>query len=57
MDRSKARATSVVPDRVLIHAVRWVPAMMLGGFGAIAWAVFGQASAGWWLVRDGDAST
>ena len=36
-------------DRLLIQAVRWVPALMLAGVIAIGWAVFGGASSGWLL--------
>jgi hypothetical protein len=39
-----------VPDRLLIQAVRWIPALMLAAIGAVAWAVFGGALLGWLLA-------
>jgi hypothetical protein len=36
-----------IPDRLLIQAVRWIPALMLGAIGALAWAAFGGATIGW----------
>jgi hypothetical protein len=38
-----------IPDRLLIQAVRWIPALMLGAIGAFVWAAFGAAPIGWLL--------
>jgi hypothetical protein len=39
-----------VHDRLLIQAVRWIPALMLGAIGALLWAAFGGARLGWVLA-------
>lgn len=39
-----------VPDRLLIQAVRWIPALMLAVIGSIGWAVVGAAPGGWLLA-------
>ena len=39
-----------LPDRLLIQAVRWIPALMLAAIGSIGWAVFGAAPVGWLLA-------
>ena len=39
-----------VPDRFLIQAVRWIPALMLAAIGALLWAAFGGATLGWVLA-------
>jgi hypothetical protein len=39
-----------VPDRLLIQAVRWIPALMLAAIGALLWAAFGGATLGWVLA-------
>ena len=39
-----------VTDRLLIQAVRWIPALMLAAIGSVAWAVFGSAPVGWLLA-------
>jgi hypothetical protein len=38
-----------IPDRLLIQAVRWIPALMLAAIGALLWAAFGGATVGWVL--------
>jgi hypothetical protein len=38
-----------LPDRLLIQAVRWIPAFMLAAIGALLWAAFGAAPLGWLL--------
>ena len=39
-----------VPDRLLIQAVRWIPALMLAAIGLVALAIFGGAPIGWLLA-------
>ena len=39
-----------VPDRLLIQAVRLIPAFMLAAVGSIGWAIFGAAPVGWVLA-------
>ena len=39
-----------VSDRLLIQAVRWIPALMLAAIGAVVWAAFGGAPIGWLLA-------
>jgi hypothetical protein len=39
-----------VPDRLLIQAVRWIPALMLAAIGSLVWAAFGAAPVGWVLA-------
>jgi hypothetical protein len=38
-----------VPDRLLIQAVRWIPAFMIAAIGAFVWASFGAGPLGWVL--------
>jgi hypothetical protein len=39
-----------IPDRLLIQAVRWIPALLLAAIGALLWAAFGASPVGWALA-------
>jgi hypothetical protein len=39
-----------LPDRLLIQAVRWIPALMIAAIGSLLWAALGAAPVGWVLA-------